>query len=422
MEQSKPARFYLDWWVIQKRFIYLTITVLVLCLTAAGAALYVWKYGMPFKNVGAATDTSAGARFISFEGDVRVVRAATRETVAAGSETRLFPGDTVQTQADGRARISMVDGSTLVVRPNSTVTIRDNTRSESDGGTRTTVRVAVDNGQINVRTDEQNNATTNVVETRQTENKLAARTDASFGVNATDHTEEIRTQTGSIETTTSTGEKTVVRSGEYVAVNASGTVARRERLLDVPTPLEPRDLSKVFAGAKGAASVTLRWQRPPAGAPAHYRVEVATSPFFVAAGRVIERDQLGSTEFNASDLRPGVYFWRVRATASSGQTSDWSEPLKFIVATNGTGARVNVTEWATEHLGGSIYLVRGHAPPGTTIRIAGRDTFTANDGRFQLQITAPDNQRVVEVEARDPDGNSTSYRILLTTGAGRGRK
>ena len=46
---------------------------------------------------------------------------------------------------------------------------------------------------------------------------------------------------------------------------------------------------------------------------------------------MIERDQLSVTQFSASDLRPGSYFWRIRATASSGQTSDWSEPLKFIV-------------------------------------------------------------------------------------------
>lgn len=44
------------------------------------------------------------ARFIAFEGDVRVIRAATRETITPGSDTELYPGDTVQTLASGRAR------------------------------------------------------------------------------------------------------------------------------------------------------------------------------------------------------------------------------------------------------------------------------------------------------------------------------
>jgi FecR protein. len=212
---TKPARFQLDWWVVQKRFIYILVTLLVLCIVAAGSGLYVWKYGNPFKNVGAPTEVSDGARFISFEGDVRVMRAATRETIVATSDTRLYPGDTVQTQADGRARISMADGSSLFVRPNSTVIIRDNTKSDGESGQLTQVRVAVDNGQVAVRTEDQPDGTSNVIETRQTQNRLAAQTDASFGVN-TDHTEEIRIGSGSIETVTRSGEKTTVRGGEYI--------------------------------------------------------------------------------------------------------------------------------------------------------------------------------------------------------------
>ena len=73
-----------------------------LVLHVAGAAVYVYKYGNPFKNI-AEVKHSAGARFISFEGDVRVIRAATRENIPANSDTELYPGDTVQTQASGRA-------------------------------------------------------------------------------------------------------------------------------------------------------------------------------------------------------------------------------------------------------------------------------------------------------------------------------
>ena len=81
----------------------------------------------------------AGARFISFEGDVRVIRAATRETIPANADTELYPGDTVQTQANGRARIGLADGSTLVVKPNSTIIVRDNARA--DDGKKTNVHV-----------------------------------------------------------------------------------------------------------------------------------------------------------------------------------------------------------------------------------------------------------------------------------------
>src|SRR6266536_5809324 len=208
-----------DWWVVETRVVYLLIAFVIFCGLAGGATLYVWKYGNPLKNVGTATKMPAGARFISFEGDVRVIRATTRETIAASSDTELYPGDTVQTQASGRARLNMADGSTLVVRPNSTIIVRDNT--STDDGKRTNVHVVVDSGQMYVRTEQQPEGTTSVVETPKTKNKLGEQTGASFGVNP-EGTEEIRVNAGVIETTDRGGEKTSLHGGEYAKVSPSG--------------------------------------------------------------------------------------------------------------------------------------------------------------------------------------------------------
>jgi hypothetical protein len=269
-----------------------------------------------------------------------------------------------------------------------------------------------------VRTEQQPEGTNNVVETPKTQNKLGAQTGASFGVNP-EGTEEIRINAGAIETTDRAGEKTILRGGEYVSVNPSGTISKPQKLLDVPSPSEPRDLEKVLIGAGGSANISLKWLRPPSGTPAFYRVEVATSPFFVADGKVIERDQLASTEFTASDLRQGVYFWRVRAIAPSGQTSDWSDPKKFIVATQGTGSRVPVSSLVAELLGGRIYLIRGRSEPGTTIRVAGRETIVPSEGSFQLQVTAPSGAQEIGIDAEDARGNVTPYRVSLSARGGK---
>ncbi|HZG52783.1 MAG TPA: hypothetical protein VEZ40_11675, partial [Pyrinomonadaceae bacterium] len=116
---TKSSRFDLEWWVVSKRMIYLLVALVVLGVAASGLGLYSWLYGNPFKGGAAEAHVPAGARFISFDGDVRVVRAQTRESLLARSDTQLYPGDIVQTQADGRARIQLADGSNLIVRPNS---------------------------------------------------------------------------------------------------------------------------------------------------------------------------------------------------------------------------------------------------------------------------------------------------------------
>jgi len=417
MVRNKTSHFAFDWWIIQKRFVYLVIAIFMLCVSAAGAALYVWKYGNPFKDI-AVVNHPAGARFVSFEGDVRVIRAATREMLPANADTELYPGDTVQTQANGRARIGLADGSTLLVKPNSTIIVRDNARA--DDGKKTNVHVVVDSGQLSVRTEQQADGTTNVVETPKTKNTVGQQTNASFGVN-TEGTEEIRVATGVIETTNQAGEKASIKGGEYVSVNNSGRISPAQKLLDVPQPAKPHDLEQVPVGPNGAANVALKWQRPQSGTPSYYRVEVATSPFFVADGKVIERDQLVATEFGATDLRPGVYFWRVRGTAASGQVSDWSDPLKFVVTNRGTGSQVAVSDLSTELLGGNIYLIRGKAEPGTSIRVSGREASAGHDGAFQIQVTAGGATRELTLEAKDSQGNSSQYKVSLSARAGRGR-
>ena len=413
---TKTSKFGFEWWVIQKRAIYLIIATLLLGSFAGGAALYVWKFGNPLRNVGVHARVAAGARFVSLEGDVRIIRADTRETISPGNDTELYPGDTVQTGADGRARLNMADGSTLVVRPNSTVIVRDN--ASTDDGKKTNVHVVVEGGQMSVRTEQQPEGTNNVVETPKSKNRVGEQTGASFGVNS-EGTEEIRVNTGAVETTDRSGQKTSLQGGQYVAINPSGTISRPQKLLEAPQPSEPRNLQKVFVGQNGSASVSLRWQRPQSGTPAYYRVEVATSPFFVADGKVIERDQLAATEFSASDLRPGVYFWRVRATDIGGQVSDWAEAQKFIVMLRGTSSPVAVSNLSAELLGGSIYLVRGRAEPGTTIYISDREAIVPTEGLFQLQITAP-GAREITVKAEDPQGNSSQYKLALRGGRGKG--
>jgi hypothetical protein len=242
---------------------------------------------------------------------------------------------------------------------------------------------------------------------------MGSESGASFGVDPSG-TEEIRVNVGTVDTTGQNGEKTTFHGGDYVAVNPSGTISRPQKLLDVPLASVPRDLERVSVGGSGSASVPLKWLRPQSGTPAFYRVEVATSPFFVADGKVIERDQLAATEFTASDLRPGVYFWRVRAIAATGQTSDWSDPRKFTIGTRGSGSPVPVSELAAELLGGRLYLISGRSEPGTTIRVAGRETIVPAAGTFQLQVSAPPGAQDINIEAEDPRGNSTPYRLSLS--------
>ncbi|HXQ69468.1 MAG TPA: Ig-like domain-containing protein, partial [Pyrinomonadaceae bacterium] len=84
-------------------------------------------------------------------------------------------------------------------------------------------------------------------------------------------------------------------------------------------------------------------------------------------------------------------------------------------------SQVGASNLTAELLGGNLYLVRGRAEPGTTIRVSGRETIVNPDGSFQIQLIIPAGTREVTVEAQDPQGNSSQYKVTLTGRTARGR-
>ncbi len=216
---EKTPRFYVDWWNIRKSTVY-SVAALIALLALFGGGVLLWRSGYFQPKTENAEFPKDTARIISFEGDVRVVRASTRSTYLAA-------GDTIQTQADGRAQIQMIDGSMLSVKPNSTVVIRDS--ASILGGTN--VRVTLDEGQLNVKTQDKPETSENVVEMQESESQIAAQTDASFKINP-ETGGEIRISRGGVETNTG-GDKRrrVCRRQRRESLTARTPVRRAETRL-----------------------------------------------------------------------------------------------------------------------------------------------------------------------------------------------
>jgi len=403
-DPNKQRRYYIDWWNIKKSTVYGTITVVLLLGTIIGGGWWLYRNEFFLSKTNEVTDMPKdAARIISFEGDVRVTRAATRETIIVTKTTYVIAGDTVQTQADGRAQIQMIDGSVLTIRPNSTVIIRDS--SSIFGGKN--VRVALDGGQINVKTEDQPADTENVVEVKESENKLLSQTDASFGINPNTSGGEIRVSRGGVESSVG-DDKTMVQNGEFASINNGKT--SKENLLLPPKLSTPNAQNPVQALASGAADVTFTWEKPAVSIQS-YHLQASRSPFFVPDTIVFERTGLTQTSFTVANLAPGTYYWQVRAIANSGQTSEWSEKSRFTIVKGQASQAIGVTDWKVEKVGGKIYRISGKTQSGAIVRAAGRETFATGDGSFQLQIAAPTSE--VTVEISDERGNRSGFVLSL---------
>ncbi|MBX7061765.1 MAG: FecR domain-containing protein [Pyrinomonadaceae bacterium] len=404
MENNKYRKFYVEWWNIRRSTIYGAVILILLAATLVFGGWWASKNNW-FAVGEAETYPMDSAKIISFEGEVRITRAATRETILVTKQTYVAAGDTVQTQADGRAIIQMIDGSVYSVRPNSTVVVRDTT--SLFGGKN--VRVRLNDGQLNVRTDEQPDNVKNIVEVAESENQLGPQTDASFDTDG-ENGGEIRVSRGGVETTLG-GETSKIGPDQYAAVN-NGQLSAREKILAPPVPVAPGNSSQLI-DAGGGVNVGFNWQPPDQPIQSYY-LQVAKSPWFSQDAILVDRTGLGSNDFRLTGLTPGTYYWRVRATSRSGQTTNWNDAWKFTVIRRESSIRIELTDLKIEPVGGGIFIITGKTQPGMAVRSQGRDTFAVSDGSFRLQVSSQSAETSIEIG--DDRGNRAGFVVSLRTG------
>jgi hypothetical protein len=283
--------------------------------------------------------------------------------------------------------------------------VRDN--SSLFGGKN--VRVSLDDGQLNVKTEQQQDNTQNVVEVAQSENKLMPETDASFNADAQTNGGEIRITRGGVETTLG-GQTTVIHEDEFASVN-NGQISTREKLLDPPRQVSPANLSQIVDSTGTGGTVALSWQNNSATS---YYLQVSRSPYFSTDSILVDRNQMMTNEYRVGGLSPGTYYWRVRSTAKSGQTTEWDEPWKFQVVKGGSARSIEVAEWHVENIGGNVYLITGRTQPGLAVRTQGREpAYATSDGSFRLQVSSA--SAVTAVEVSDERGNRAGFVLSLQT-------
>jgi hypothetical protein len=206
----------------------------------------------------------------------------------------------------------------------------------------------------------------------------------------------------------------VVQENEFAALN-DGKIGNKEKLLVPPVHNSPSSDEQLVGSLSGVADIMFRWQSPDVSLVLTYSIQVSKLPQFSSAdSMVLDRQGLTSPSFPIGGLLPGTYYWRVKATSTSGQTSNWSAYWKFTVIRRESTKSIGARDWAVESLGGPIYRISGKTQPGATVRSQGKSTFALGDGAFLLQVSAPGTQTTVEIS--DDRGNRSSFVLALPGG------
>ena len=348
------------------------------------------------------------ARFVNLDGKVEVKKVNSVKWVAADTGTTLNKGDLIQTGGDGVARITFPDGSIYTVKPDTLITVEENSKTE-DRSTRVGVRIT--SGKVDLATSSfegPNSAAEVSFENARASVRENSRVAVRSDPGKKEH--EITVAQGSTQLQRGSDRVELVRFDRMSF--PTGGEATMSRVLAPPELLRPVHFSPISVAVPKRAPIAFEW-KPVAGAVG-YRISVSTTAMF--SNLVVDNKRTTGPSTEISGLDAGDYFWSVRAVDAEKQVSEPSETFKFsLFALSASGEML--LEIFESQVHGNLVEIVGRTEPGATVLIGGQPVGNIQpDGTFR-HFTAPlskgSHEIVVMGQNRRGGTNFKRVRIVI---------
>jgi len=194
------------------------------------------------------------------------------------------------------------------------------------------------------------------------------------------------------------GEAITLKENEGVVISGQGT--ERTEILDSPLLSAPSVGQVIYT-----AATALSWQAFDGAAA--YWLEVALDPGFNQMQ--ISEWGIRETGFEAADLPPSRYHWRVAALDQLGLPGEWSTPRDFTVRVDATPPFLTLLSPASGTITTQPQVeVLGATEPDSVLALNGATLETGRDGSFLASVALVPGQNTVTVTATDPAGNQST--------------
>lgn len=322
----------------------------------------------------------AFASFLNLDGTVRVKKRDSVQWENADYPTELAEGDIVQTGEQGIARIRFIDGTIYVVKPDTLITIEQNTTLENSA---TKVAVQVSSGAVDLSTGSwEVPGSSSEVRFENAVARMNQNTRAAIRQDPNAKVHEITVSEGSAELARG-GRSVRVGPYERSSFRSPEDPLVKERILAPPKLSRPRNLEPIISTNPRQEVIRFEWE--PVAQARNYRLRVSTSPLF--ATDVLSRN-ISTANFSARGLPPGEYYWTVRALDAQNREGPESEPNRFTLAEQpATEQLLLVVDAVIRH--GRVMEVVGRTEAGASVTINAEPVaYVGPDGKFR-HFTSP---------------------------------
>ena len=314
------------------------------------------------------------AKFVNLDGKVQVKKVNSVKWVEADFRTVLDKGDLVQTGSDANARITFADGTIYTVKPDTLVTVEENT---TESNRPTSVAVRINTGQVDLVTPNFSSPDSKAgVSTEDVNAQLHSNSRAAVKSDPEKRESEIVVSSGSAQVQRGQ-EKIDLAPFEKLTIPNGGTI-QKSIVLAPPDLVEPLNLAPIVAESPKLFPVHFEWKAVPNAAS--YTLRVSTTAMFT---KTVKEAKVSGTSADISGLDSGEYFWNVMATDGKKQNSDTSEIFKFTLVAQGK-AQAMVLEIDGTQLHGHVAEIMGRTEPGAALIVNGQSVPNISpDGTFR---------------------------------------
>jgi hypothetical protein len=281
----------------------------------------------------------------------------------------------VQTGSDGAARITFADGTFYTVKPETLITVEEN----SMGSNRpTSVAVRINTGSVDLATPNWSSPESKAaVSVEDSTAQLRPNSRAAVKADPDKKESEIVMSRGTAE---------VQRGVEHIeltqwqkAVLPVGGPITKADVLAPPDLMEPLNLAPIIGENPKATTIHFEWK--PVQDAVSYTLRISSTAMFTKA--VKEAKNVAGTSVDINGLDAGDYFWNVIAMDQRKKSSEVSETYKFTLVAQGKTQEMALAIDGVQ-LHGRVAEIIGRTEPGATLIINGAAVPNiAQDGTFR---------------------------------------
>lgn len=366
---------------------YKTVAIYMALIAAIiFSALYIltpdW-YSATFRKISSAIDNTDGesvavnqtqAKFVNLDGKVQIKKVDSVQWVEANFRTTLDKGDLVQTGSDGAARITFADGTFYTVKPDTLITVEENSMASNQP---TSVAVRINTGSVDLATPNWASPDSKAaVSVEDSTAQLHSNSRAAVKADPDKKESEIVMSRGSAEVQRGV-ERIELAQYQKATLPVGGPITKTD-VLAPPSLVEPLNLSPIIGENPKTTSIHFEWKAVQDAVS--YTLRISATTMFT---KMVKEEKVSGTSKEITGLDGGDYFWNVTAMDQKKQPSEVSETFKFTLVAQG-----KTQEMALEidgvQLHGRVAEIIGRTEPGATLIVNGQTVPNiAPDGSFR---------------------------------------